>query len=238
MLLQTKQYILLAIWLLCAIFLFSTIKSFLVTNLLFGFGFFVYLYGSSHWIGDGLPRELHILLNRLSLVFVLLPLFLFSKQPFIKFWRKPQWDAFVSFPFIWSGFHQAKVKWFLPIALAINIASFTPFLIQKESSFYQEIWVLALLFSVTNAVLEEFIWRGALLHTFSEQFGDKWAVVMTSLGFGLQHYSLGIPLGLCLAFSIGGFFYGGITIKSSSIVPSIIWHFVLNLLMVCSGLLF
>ncbi|WP_186725585.1 hypothetical protein [Planomicrobium sp. CPCC 101110] len=51
---------------------------------------------------------------------------------------------------------------------------------------------------------------------FSERLGDKWAVAITSLGFGLQHYSLGFPWPACIAFSIGG----------------------LNMLLVWSGLIF
>ncbi len=94
-----------------------------------------------------------------------------------------------------------------------------------------------MIFSLTNAIFEELIWRGALLSSFSEQLGEKWAVVVTSLGFGLQHYSLGFPWAVCIAFSIGGLFYGGITIKSKSIVPSIIWHITLNILMFLSGLI-
>ncbi|MGE7662628.1 CPBP family intramembrane glutamic endopeptidase [Peribacillus sp. NPDC097197] len=98
-------------------------------------------------------------------------------------------------------------------------------------------WLLTIIFSITNAVLEELIWRGNLLNRFSELLGEKWAVVLTSLGFGLQHYSLGIPWVTCIAFSIGGMFYGGITIKGRSVIPSILWHFIFNILMVLSGFL-
>ncbi|WP_309146619.1 CPBP family intramembrane glutamic endopeptidase [Aneurinibacillus soli] len=93
------------------------------------------------------------------------------------------------------------------------------------------------MFSITNATLEEFLWRGILLSRFSEQLGEKWAVIITSLGFGLQHYSLGFPWTTCITFSIGGFFYGGITVKSRSIIPALIWHVAFNFLMVFSGLI-
>lgn len=186
------------------------------------------------------PKELHILLYRLALVCILIPLLVFSffsKLPFITYWKKPHWNELIYFPFIWSGFHRTSVKFFLFIALTVNIVSFAPFAIRNGWSVIQEIWLLAIIFSITNAVLEEVIWRGALLSRFSEQLGEKWAVVVTSLGFGLQHYSLGFPWLVCIAFSIGGMFYGGITIKSKSIIPSIIWHITLNILMVLSGLI-
>jgi uncharacterized protein len=244
-LLQTNNYLFMSIWGFCTIFLFVTydkfMRLFILTNILFGIGFFIYLYVTSHWILNFQSRESHIFFNRLSLLFILIPLFalsLFYKFPFVRYWEKPQWNELICFPFIWSGFHQTKVKFFLLIALTINVFTFMPFVIRNGWSLIQEVWLLTIIFSITNAVLEEVIWRGTLLSRFSEQLGEKWAVVITSLGFGLQHYSLGFPWSICIAFSLGGLFYGGITIKSRSIVPSIIWHMTLNILMVLSGLIF
>ncbi|WP_231603483.1 CPBP family intramembrane glutamic endopeptidase [Bacillus sp. FJAT-27231] len=240
--LQTKSYFLICLWILCSIFLFiyfnKSIRLFVITNILFGIGFFMYLYINSHWVIHIEAKELNIFLNRFSLVIILTLLAipaLFSRSPFIKYWRKAEWNGFIHFPFIWSGFHQAKVKFFLLIAIIVNVLIFTPFIVLNGWSFIREIWFLAIVFSTTNALLEELIWRGALLSRFSEQFGEKWAVVITSLGFGLQHYSLGFPWLVCIAFSIGGMFYGGMTIKSKSIIPSVVWHIVLNILMVLSG---
>ncbi|MCM2989909.1 CPBP family intramembrane metalloprotease [Bacillus safensis] len=241
---QLNNYLLIAIWAVTSIFLFVTfdksMKSFVVTNVLFGIGFFVYLYVNSHWTIQFQTNELRIFFNRVSLVFILVPLFIlsfFSKSTFITYLKKPQWNELIYFPFIWSGFHRISVKFFLFIALSVNVVSFAPFVIQNGWSFIEEIWLFTIIFSITNAVLEEIIWRGNLLSRLSEQLGEKWAVVVTSLGFGLQHYSLGIPWVICIAFSIGGMFYGGITIKSRSIIPSIIWHIALNTLMVLSGLI-
>ncbi len=243
-LLQIKSYFLLSIWALVSIFLFfkfnKFIKSFVITNILFGIGFFIYLQVINHWIAEIEQKELHILLHRLALACILIPLFVFSffsKLPFITYWGKPQWKDQIYFPFIWTGFHKTTVRFVLLIALTSNIIAFMPLAIRNGWSFIQEVWLLAIIFSITNAVLEEVIWRGTLLSRFSEQLGEKWAVVVTSLGFGLQHYSLGFPWLVCIAFSIGGMFYGGMTIKSKSIIPSVIWHMTLNVLMVLSGLI-
>jgi membrane protease YdiL (CAAX protease family) len=130
-----------------------------------------------------------------------------------------------------------KIKFFLAIALTINTLAMLPFMVLNGWSSIQEVFVIAVIFSFTNAILEEFVWRGALLSRFSEQLGEKWAVVITSLGFGLQHYSLGFPWLVCIAFSFGGFFYGVVTVKSKSIITSIIWHIILNFLMVFSGMI-
>nr|WP_238343551.1 CPBP family intramembrane glutamic endopeptidase [Gracilibacillus saliphilus] len=104
-------------------------------------------------------------------------------------------------------------------------------------TYIQEIWCFALIFLILNSVLEETIWRGVLLSRFSECFGNRWAVLITSVGFGLQHYSLGFSWMSCLLFSVGGFFFGAITIRSKSILPAVIWHMLFNLLMVFSGVI-
>jgi uncharacterized protein len=232
-------------WAIFSIILFlkisgKSVKAFLVTNLLLGIGFGVYLYVHSQWIPLIESKEWSIFLSRLSLLIILIPVAvgsLFNKTPFIKYWRKPDMNEMIVFPFIWSGFHRTTVKRFLLIALSVNLLVFLPLLVANGWSFAQKVWLIAILFSVTNAVLEELIWRGSLLSRFSDQLGDQWAVVLTSVGFGLQHYSLGFPWGVCLAFSIGGMFFGGITIRSNSIFPSIGWHIVLNMLMVLSGVI-
>lgn len=239
---QLNNYFLLGIWMVASIFLYFAfdkyIRSFVATNVLFGIGFFAYLYVTTRLAGQIESKELHIFFSRVSLVLILVPLFVlsfFSNSRFITYLKKPKWKELISFPFIWSGFHRTSVKSFLLIAITVNILVFAPFVIQNGWSYIEEIWLLAILFSITNSVLEEIIWRGNLLSRFSEQLGEKWAVVVTSLGFGLQHYSLGFPWIVCIAFSIGGIFYGGITIKSRSIIPSMIWHLALNFLMVFSG---
>lgn len=218
----------------------QAIKRFIITTLLFGIGFFMYLTAASYGDAQFQSRELQLFFNRGSLVLILIPLFcysFFSHSPFIKYMRKPKWQKSIHFPFIWSGFHRTSVKAFLIIALVINTASMAPFILRNGWDYFEEIWMLMIIFSVTNALLEELVWRGALLSRFSEQLDDQWAVIITSIGFGLQHYSLGIPWAVCIAFSIGGIFYGGITIKSGSMIPPMIWHLVLNVLMVSGGLI-
>ncbi|PDY49282.1 abortive infection protein [Bacillus pseudomycoides] len=76
-------------------------------------------------------------------------------------------------PFIWSDPHQVKIYIFLIIAISINIVTFTPFLLQKEISYIQHIMLFSVLFSIINGLLEECIWRGILLHQFTNQFDEK-----------------------------------------------------------------
>lgn len=239
--LQLSNDLLLGLWIAAAVFFYigfgPSSKQILSTILLFGVGFSAYLYITTHWLVHIEPKGLDVFLNRLTLLVILLP-FLLSKTTQLTYLNKPQWKARIYFPFIWSGFHSIPVAAFLVIALGINIAVFLPILILNGWSYIAEVWLLALIFSITNGVLEELLWRGSLLSRFSTDFGEKWGVVITSVGFGLQHFHLGIPWFLCIAFIFGGFFYGAITVRSKSVVPSVIWHIGLNILMVFGGLIF
>jgi membrane protease YdiL (CAAX protease family) len=215
------------------------VKGYVGTIIAFGIGFYLYWAVNSYWILSQNTDELHMLLNRFSLIVIIIPLLMQSlihKIPFIRNWRKPQWDAVVGVPLIWSGFRQTKLKYFLLIAILINFVSFLPFILHQGWTHVQAVWVYALIFAVAN-ISEEIIWRGTLLSRLTEHFGEKWAVVLTSVGFGLQHYTLGFSWAICLAYAIGGLFFGGITIKAKSIFPAVIWHMAINVFMILSGFL-
>jgi uncharacterized protein len=207
-------------------------KQFIFTTILFGFGFFLYLITKDHVPFPILGFE------RLLLVFQIIPLiimFLILKQPISFYGNAPKWNELIWFPFLWSGFHSITVKKFLFVAISINLLSLAPFYYDNLGILLERAVIGILLFSVINATLEELIWRGLLLKLISTQLGEKLAVIITSIGFGLQHYSLGFSWLTCLFFTLGGLFYGGITVKSNSILPAIIWHFLLNMLMIVSG---
>lgn len=77
--------------------------------------------------------------------------------------------------------------------------------------------------SVTPALVEEFLFRGILLGKL-KYFGNSFALIMSSILFALMHGNIiQIPfafiVGLSLAF---------ITIKTNSILPGIIVHFLVN----------
>ncbi|MBD1379811.1 CPBP family intramembrane glutamic endopeptidase [Metabacillus arenae] len=240
--LQTNHYLLMSVWGICAwLFFFNkSMRFFILTTTAFGIGFFLYGYVNSHWITHLNPEGLLIILNRLSLIFLILPLTAISliyKLPFMRYWQSPQWGELVRVPFILSGFHHTKVSVFLSIAMMINLIAFMPFIVNNGWAYIQEIWWFMLIFSIINSVLEEIIWRGMLLSRFSEHFGNRWAIMITSIGFGLQHYSLGFSWGGCLVFTLGGLFFGAITVKSKSIIPAVIWHMSINALMVLSGMI-
>ena len=234
----------LSVWAIIAFLVYfgveKSVKQFIMTNIVFGIGFIMYLFAKDYAVPGVETTEMDIFLDRFSLVFILIPLFIYSlyiKVPLINYLKRPELNGIILFPFIWSGFHHVKIKVFLPIAFLINIAVMLPFMIMNGWDAIMEVLLFAIIFSFTNAILEELVWRGVLLSRFTEQLGEKWAVIITSLGFGLQHYSLGFPWPICIGFAFGGFFYAVVTIKSNSILPAIIWHVLLNFLMVFSGMI-
>lgn len=102
-------------------------KQLMYTILAFGLGYFLFLQ-IHNWL------DLNILLDRLMLLVIILPLLFISKwtkSPFNIYWQKPNWEAYISFPFIWSGFHAIKIKYFLPTAILISYVSMVPFSIRK-----------------------------------------------------------------------------------------------------------
>lgn len=214
----------------------------LTTILLFAVGFVAYLMATqvlAEWLSEQI-WEVRIFLNRLLLILIVIPLAMqaqWAGLPFLRYGLRPNWRGVIAFPFIWHGFHRVPIRVFLPIALVINVVSFFPFFLQQTPAFFQTVWVGALLFALANSILEEVIWRGVLFSRLAEQLGEPAAIIFTSLGFGLQHYSLGWSWSACLGSALGGFFYAGITVRSGSIVPALLWHFVLNLLMAFGGLI-
>ncbi|MFC4402449.1 CPBP family intramembrane glutamic endopeptidase [Gracilibacillus xinjiangensis] len=240
--LQVNDTRLLIMWGICLLFLVMnrSMRLFLLTTLVFGIGFYVYGYMGSNWHITADSKELLKILNRLSLIFIIIPFLILSfiyKTPAISYWQKPDWNKMIPIPFIWAGFHQTKAGIFLFVAMMTNLMVFTPFMIKSGWTYIQGIFLFMIIFSILNAVLEEIIWRGILLSRFSEDFGSKWAVILTSVGFGLQHYSLGFSWVSCVFFIFGGFFFGAITVTTKSIIPAIIWHMFINALMVLSGMI-
>lgn len=80
-------------------------------------------------------------------------------------------------------------------------------------------------FLIYAPIMEELLFRGAILHN-SKKYGEAFAIVMTSLFFGLYHanylqsfYTFALALVL-----------GYITVKAESIIPAIIAHFSFNLI--------
>lgn len=82
--------------------------------------------------------------------------------------------------------------------------------------------------SVTAPLFEELLFRGCLLSRMSK-VSTRFAIFATALLFGLWHQNL---LQFILGFA-GGLWLGYITVKSKSIIPSLICHCAANTIIEC-----
>ena len=130
-----------------------------------------------------------------------------------------------------------KTSGFLTIAIFSNIVFFVVFIYLKGIDITLSLLLFGVAFSIVNGILEEIIWRGILLRRFMESTGELQGMIVSSVGFGLQHISIGIPIVPSLLLSIGGVFFAVIVLRTDSLYPSMIWHIVINMGMVFSGMI-
>jgi len=87
-----------------------------------------------------------------------------------------------------------------------------------------EIAIYLISLSIIPAVFEEFLCRGAVMQSL-RRFGDPFALVMSSLLFAMLHRNFLQGPNAFLAGLVLGYF----TLRSDSLVPAIIMHFINNL---------
>lgn len=196
-------------------------------------GFLLFILGNDVIAQLGISKEAKIVLNR-SLLFVLILGTVISirrnKQGVNLYTVVPHWNDRIEFPH-----HTINTLTFLGFGLLGSMTIFLPLLFMNSTSISRSLLIFALVFSLINAVLEELLWRGLLLSSFKKHISTFYAVLVTSIGFGLLHLSIGIPILMSLSFSFGGLFYAFVVLKTKSIYPAILFHFVINIGMVLNG---
>lgn len=211
----------------------SKYRSTLSLFIFFSLGLTLYILGMDLIAQWGLSIETKIILNRSLLLFIVLGAGIslkLTKQKVNLFTVMPNWNGRIIFPH-----HTIKTLTFLVFGLLGSTTIFLPLLFVENTSLTRSLLIFALFFSLINAVLEEILWRGILLSSLKEYISTFYAVFITSIGFGLLHLSIGIPLVMSLLFSFGGLFYAFIVLKTNSIYPAIVFHFVINIGMVLNG---
>ncbi|RSK29421.1 CPBP family intramembrane metalloprotease [Bacillus sp. HMF5848] len=222
--------------LLCLIFLYigNVANRFLLSLFIaFLFSFFLFQLTTNVLNTYDLSREAKILINRCLLLLILIVVYIthkLQKKQISFYLQKPEFNNIIEFPF-----HSIKTSYFLLIGLIINVSIFVPFIVKENVIYLKSTFVFSLLFSLVNATLEELIWRGILLDSLKRYMSVLYAIIITSVGFGLLHLSIGISLLVSLLFSFGGLFYAFVVLKTNSIYPAIFFHFVINMGMVWSG---
>lgn len=91
---------------------------------------------------------------------------------------------------------------------------------------------IGLVFFLSAALVEELVTRGIIFSALESFFGWKWALIITSVGFGLMH--LNNPGADALSIMIvilAGFFLGMIMLATRSLYASWMAHFSWNFVM-------
>lgn len=205
----------------------------ILLSVLTGYVFFVV---SNVIVGTmDISKEIKIILNRFFLVFIIIGIVfnhLFFNKKIYWYNEKPDWRNPIVLPF-----HKINTFWFWLIGIVVNVILYVFIIVQKDIEYIQTLFLFCLFFSLINAVFEETIWRGLLLSVLKEHTSIGYAVIITSVGFGLFHLSIGFSIYLSLLISVAGLIYALITLKTNSIYPSIVFHIVINIGMVYSGLI-
>ncbi|TQR46397.1 CPBP family intramembrane glutamic endopeptidase [Paenibacillus popilliae] len=185
-------------------------------------------------------NDYYIIMSRFTLLIYI--------TPFLFFWwiskKVPRYLKIGSFintiytPFIWKGIKDPIWR-ALSVACVINLVFFSFFIdIPSNSLDILKLLYISILFAIINASLEEILWRGLLLSYFVDAIGERKGLLLTSFGFGLYHLSMGFSIWISLCFVLAGLFFGGLAIRSKGIFPAFILHFLINILMVMSGIIF
>lgn len=176
-------------------------------------------------------------LNRFGLIgyLLLFTIWYWILKPQNRFLRLGDGKAIIRFPLIWKGIKEIEWRFTLIFSLmCLGVTFFFAFSTEQSS----QIVLYGILFSLINAILEEFLCRGFILTRLLDISSEKTALIVSALAFGLYHYSLQFPIWACLIFAIGGFYIGGSAIKSKGILSPIIMHVMVNLIFVFSGIIF
>ena len=201
--------------------------------MLFLIGFTLFIF-TNHLIEPlTISKEIKIILNRLFLIFIIIALVFHSlcfSRKFSWYNNKPDWKNSIDLKY-----HRVHIFWFWMIGVIVNGIIYFSFIVQRDFELIQSLFWFCLIFSLINAVFEEVIWRGYMLSALVKFTSAGYAVFITSIGFGLLHLAIGFSLALSLLISAAGVIYAVITLKTNSIYPSMVFHFVVNIGMVYSG---
>jgi len=133
-----------------------------------------------------------------------------------------RWSAWAIFGFLITG----------PIALVLGPYLARPFFGDVSYTVLAGAIVPALVFAVSNGVMEEIVYRGALMSWSGRVTGIGPALVGQAVVFGLAHSGadvIGFQLPLMLAMGVGGLLAGLITIRTRSLLIPIAIHIGLDI---------
>jgi membrane protease YdiL (CAAX protease family) len=207
--------------------------------LLFGlttFGYLIWLFVVQELAAIVTNTFLLVVLNRLGLIGYIVLFAVWARiEPCIAYLQKGNMKETLKAPLIWWGNNEYVWRfviivcslWAVPTiifsVLHGNITEFMPY---------------ALLFAIINPIFEGIVWRGFILGRVVDYIGEKQGLIISSFAFGFYHLSLGFSIWVCLLFAVGGFFMGGLAIKSKGFLAPTVVHFFVNLALISFGIIF
>ncbi len=137
-------------------------------------------------------------------------------------WPARRWVRWAVIGFLVSG----------PVALLVGPYLARPFFGDVGYELVAAALVPALVFAVANGVMEEVIYRGALLGWSAKVMGLGPAVVGQAIVFGVAHSGadvIGLQLPLMLALGVGGLLAGVIAVRTRSLLIPMAVHIGLDI---------
>ena len=137
-------------------------------------------------------------------------------------WPARRWVRWAVVGFLVSG----------PVALLVGPYLARPFFGDVGYELVAAALVPALVFAVANGVMEEVIYRGALLGWSAKVMGLGPAVVGQAIVFGVAHSGadvIGLQLPLMLALGVGGLLAGVIAVRTRSLLIPMAVHIGLDI---------
>jgi membrane protease YdiL (CAAX protease family) len=120
-----------------------------------------------------------------------------------------------------------------PIGLLVGALVARPFFGTFELDLSRPAFILpALVFALSNGVMEELAYRGAFMGLTARVTGTWVALIGQAVVFGLAHGGAdvgGSPLILMVILGMGGFVAGVIALRTRSLLVPIAWHVALDL---------
>lgn len=233
----TLVFIILLGLLLGILFMAERNRLFVWMTISFTVGLLAFIYGDRLILEVNVTHAEILILNRILLFLpIILVAFVVYKfnRGVLSFLHKPSWNENTKLPFIWSGFWELSVKRFFIIGTVVYIVILLILGVNAGPLNWHIVGNI-FFFSILNGITIEFLWRSLFLAQIRVLIGDKGAVLVTSLSCAMFYYLLGFSLAHCLIFFVAGIFHGGITLRSNSLYPAMIWNICLTITFVFTG---
>lgn len=95
-----------------------------------------------------------------------------------------------------------------------------------------------LLVSIIHALVDEVLWRGLLLPQFIKTIGKSWAMIISSIAFGLSSTMFGISVQISFIFIGLGLLLTFLTVKTNNILSAFVVHTLITVIILLSGMVF